>query len=111
MSEIEIEKVTVRRGTDHITIRYVEEGQAKVLMVSAREVVRDWLAMEKLRALRPVTVEDIVLAWEQWKQKAEPLENVPFIESPVDVLPYVRKAMMPKVEWRDASGDGGGDVD
>lgn len=41
MSDITIKKVTVRRGTDHITIKYVEEGVEKTLIISAREVVRN----------------------------------------------------------------------
>lgn len=47
MSEIKIEKVTVRRGTDHITIKYVEDGQAKTLIISAREVVQNWEAVKR----------------------------------------------------------------
>jgi hypothetical protein len=47
MSEITIEKVTVRRGTDHITIKYVEDGQAKTLIISAREVVQHWEVVKR----------------------------------------------------------------
>lgn len=57
MSEVTIEKVTVRRGTDHITIKYVEGGQAKTLIISARDVVRNWDAVKQMdETVRPLRI-------------------------------------------------------